>query len=321
MHLQLRPTAQSEGCIARHNISDAAGRRLVSKGRVITAADVAQLQLHAIELVHVVELDADDIDEHTAATLVAVRCSHSGVRIRPPHHGRVDVMADYAGMVRVTDARLADWHAIDGVTIATVAGWSAVTAGQRIATIKILPFALPRQCLQTTPAPAIAVYPFVRRRVAVIMIGNDAVCTRLQRTHIPPLQARLLPVAAMIVATLQCAPDSRAVAVALCQATACADLVVTVAETSIMDRDDVMPQGLLLAGGDITCYGAPVEPGNLLLLGQLAGIPVIGAPGCIRGHSRNVVDELLPRIVADFLPTAHDVYALANGGLLASVKD
>jgi molybdenum cofactor cytidylyltransferase len=82
-----------------------------------------------------------------------------------------------------------------------------------------------------------------------------------------------------------------------------------------------MPQGLLHAGGAITCYGAPVEPGNLLLLGQLAGIPVIGAPGCIRGHSRNVVDELLPRIVADFLPTASDVYALANGGLLASVKD
>ena len=82
-----------------------------------------------------------------------------------------------------------------------------------------------------------------------------------------------------------------------------------------------MPQGLLLAGGDITCYGAPVEPGNLLLLGQLAGVPVIGAPGCIRGHSRNVVDELLPRIVADFLPTAHDVYALANGGLLSSAKE
>ena len=321
MRLQLRPTAQSEGCIARHNISDAMGHRLVSKGRVITATDVAQLQMHAIDYVHVMELDGDDIDEHRAATLVAVRGSHSGVRIRPPHHGRVDVLADYAGMVRVTDARLADWHAIDGVTIATVAGWSAVTAGQRIATIKILPFALPRHHLQTTPAPAIAVHPFVRRRVAIIIIGNDAVCTRLQRTHIPPLQARLVPVTATVVATLQCAPDSRAVAVALCQATECADLVITVAETSIMDRDDVMPQGLLLAGGDITCYGAPVEPGNLLLLGQLAGVPVIGAPGCIRGHSRNVVDELLPRIVADFLPTAHDVYALANGGLLSSAKE
>lgn len=321
MRLQLRPTAQCEGCIARHNISDATGHRLVSKGRVINATDVMHLQAHAIDHVHVVALDDDDIDEHRAAAVVAVRCSHSGVQIRPPHHGRVDVMADYAGMVRVTDARLADWHAIDGVTIATVAGWSAVTAGQRIATIKILPFALPRQRLLATPAPAIAVHPFIRRRVAVIMIGNDAVCVRLQRTHIPPLQARLKPVAAAIVATIPSAADSRAVATALGQAIACADLVITVAETSIMDRDDVMPQGLLQAGGDITCYGAPVEPGNLLLLGQLAGIPVIGAPGCIRGHSRNVVDELLPRIVADFLPTASDVYALANGGLLASVKD
>jgi len=120
---------------------------------------------------------------------------------------------------------------------------------------------------------------------------------------------------------MQCDADSQAVAQALCQATACADIVITVAETSIMDRDDVMPQGLLLAGGIITCYGAPVEPGNLLLLGELASVPVIGAPGCVRGHARNVVDALLPRIVADFLPTARDVYALANGGLLSSAKE
>ena len=321
MRLHLRPTAQSEKCIARHNISDAAGHRLVSKGRVITAADVAQLQLHAIELVHVVELEADDIDEHTAATLVAVRCSNSGVRILPPHHGRVDVVADYAGMVLVRESQLTDWHAIDGVTIATVPGWSAVNAGQRIATIKILPFALPRQSFAVTPAPAIAVRPFVRRRVAIIMIGSAVICARLQRTHIPPLQARLVPVAATIVATMQCEADSQAVAQALRQATACADMVITVAETSIMDRDDVMPQGLLLAGGDITCYGAPVEPGNLLLLGELASVPVIGAPGCVRGHARNVVDALLPRIVADCLPTARDVYALANGGLLSATKE
>jgi molybdenum cofactor cytidylyltransferase len=153
------------------------------------------------------------------------------------------------------------------------------------------------------------------------MIGNDTICARLLRTHIPPLQARLGPVHAIMVATMQSDADSVAVAHALRHAITIADIVITVAETSIMDRDDVMPQGLLHAGGDITCYGAPVEPGNLLLLGQLAGVPVIGAPGCIRGHSRNVVDELLPRIVADFLPTAADVYALANGGLLASRKD
>jgi molybdenum cofactor cytidylyltransferase len=93
----------------------------------------------------------------------------------------------------VSDRRLNAWHAIDGVTIATVAGWSAVTAGQRIATIKILPFALPRQSFVATPAPVLAVRSFVRRRVAVVMIGNDAICARLQRTHIPPLQARLCP--------------------------------------------------------------------------------------------------------------------------------
>jgi molybdenum cofactor cytidylyltransferase len=77
-----------------------------------------------------------------------------------------------------------------------------------------------------------------------------------------------------------------------------------------------MPQALVATGGRITCYGAPVEPGNLLLLGMIGTTPVMGAPGCIRGSATNVVDLVLPRLVAGIDVDAHDVYALAHGGLL-----
>ena len=95
------------------------------------------------------------------------------------------------------------------------------------------------------------------------------------------------------------------------------DLIVTLTETSIMDASDVTPASVVAAGGEITCYGAPVEPGNLLLLARLGDAVILGAPGCIRSMARNVVDLVLPRLFARVPVTAHTVYALANGGLLS----
>jgi molybdopterin biosynthesis enzyme len=91
-------------------------------------------------------------------------------------------------------------------------------------------------------------------------------------------------------------------------------------ETSIMDRDDVTPQGIRLAGGRIEHYGAPVEPGNLLLLAYLGdgsgALPVLGAPGCVRSRDANIVDLLLPRLLAGEQVRRADIVALGHGGLL-----
>ena len=93
-------------------------------------------------------------------------------------------------------------------------------------------------------------------------------------------------------------------------------LIIIAGQTSIMDKDDVTPQGIRLAGGKIESFGAPVEPGNLLLLANLRGTPVMGAPGCARSRQTNVVDLVLPRLLAGELLAQRDIRALGNGGLL-----
>jgi len=86
--------------------------------------------------------------------------------------------------------------------------------------------------------------------------------------------------------------------------------------------DDVTPRGIVLAGGRVEHYGAPVEPGNLLLLAYLEGsrpntvLPVLGAPGCVRSRDANIVDLLLPRLMAGEALRRHDIVALGHGGLL-----
>ncbi|MCG3140124.1 MAG: hypothetical protein HDKAJFGB_01122 [Anaerolineae bacterium] len=83
-----------------------------------------------------------------------------------------------------------------------------------------------------------------------------------------------------------------------------------------MNTSDVTPSGITLAGGTIELYGAPVEPGNLLLLAYADDLPIIGAPGCVKSRDTNVVDLILPRVLAGERLRKQDIVALANGGLL-----
>jgi len=311
------PVTATVGLISRHNISDSNGHKIVTKGRVLTQTDIELLESNGIDRITVVRLSPDDIDEHTAATLVAQRCVGAYTVDKPPHHGRADIVSTIHGVLMVNTDALTQWHQIDGVTIATRRTYAVVHPGQRIATIKILPFAIAAQQVTVDGiSPLLVVRPFVRTRVGVVVIGAPATYARLARSHGASLARRLALVQAQVVTTVQVIAEIIAVRDAFAALVPIVDMIVTLSETSIMDRDDVMPQALIASGGRITCYGAPVEPGNLLLLGVLGSIPVMGAPGCIRGASTNVVDLILPRLVAGIDVEAHDVYALAHGGLL-----
>jgi len=71
----------------------------------------------------------------------------------------------------------------------------------------------------------------------------------------------------------------------------------------------------------VTCFGAPVDPGNLLLVGYLGPVPILGAPGCARSRKVNVVDWVLPRLLAGDRLTRADIVSLGVGGLLEDVPE
>jgi molybdenum cofactor cytidylyltransferase len=94
-------------------------------------------------------------------------------------------------------------------------------------------------------------------------------------------------------------------------------LILTGSATS--DRNDVGPAALIAAGGRLTRFGMPVDPGNLLFLGELAGRPVIGLPGCARSPKLNGADWVLERVACGLDPTTEDIAAMAVGGLLKEI--
>jgi molybdenum cofactor cytidylyltransferase len=63
----------------------------------------------------------------------------------------------------------------------------------------------------------------------------------------------------------------------------------------------------------------PVDPGNLLLVGSLGRVPVLGAPGCARSPKENGFDWVLARLMAGLSVTPADIMGLGVGGLLMEI--
>jgi molybdenum cofactor cytidylyltransferase len=80
---------------------------------------------------------------------------------------------------------------------------------------------------------------------------------------------------------------------------------------------DVIGRSMARAGCMLERFLAPVEPGNLLLLGYKDDIPVISAPGCFRSAKANVVDLMLPPLLARYRVSGWEIACLGHGGLLA----
>jgi molybdenum cofactor cytidylyltransferase len=63
----------------------------------------------------------------------------------------------------------------------------------------------------------------------------------------------------------------------------------------------------------------PVDPGNLLLLGRIGDVPVLGLPGCARSPKLNGFDWVLQRLVADLPVGRADIMGMGVGGLLMEI--
>ncbi len=316
------PLSLARGAILVHGVR--ADERLLRKGRVLSADDVAALERAGLKEITVARLDADDIGEDEAAARVASVSAGSGVRVGAPFTGRVNLYARDAGLARIDAAKIASLNAIDeSITLATLAPFARVVPGQMLATVKIIPFAAPRQAVEaaeTIGEPPIAVAPFGEKRVALISTALANTREQILDKNVRAIATRLTALGSTLIFEARVAHDEEAVASAIGAARASgADPVLVFGASAITDRRDVIPAAILRAGGTVRRFGMPVDPGNLLLLGEVNGTTVIGLPGCARSPKRNGFDFVLERVLAGVPVGAPDIAAMGVGGLLSEI--
>ncbi|MFP3855352.1 MAG: molybdopterin-binding protein, partial [Anaerolineales bacterium] len=332
MNFGPRPLDQAEGQILAHNIADEDGRRLLRKGHILSNEDLDRIRQLGWNEVYVAELAPGDLNEDEASWRLAQLLSGANLELQGPTTGRTNLLAKEHGLLRVKTNLLAAANRVAGVTIATLPPNRVVPAHQLVASVKIIPYGLPADSLEPLhPAAkqnnaAVMLDPLKPKSVHLILHGSSRVEDFLQRTFLPPIQQRVESLESELTTTQFVPFNQKDELDSLSRqlTSSCeegADLIIVAGETAIMDSDDLIPNAVRLAGGEVECVGAPVDPGNLLMLAYLGSTPVLGAPGCARSPKENVIDWVLPRLLVGERLNREDLIAMGPGGLLAEIKD
>jgi len=93
-------------------------------------------------------------------------------------------------------------------------------------------------------------------------------------------------------------------------------VILVASTTAPAGPDDVIGRAMTRIGSHVERFLAPVEPGNLFLLAYKDDIPIVSAPGCFRSVKPNVVDLLLPPMLARYRVSGWEIACLGHGGLL-----
>lgn len=317
------PVENAEGAVLAHSIQ-IAGRRL-RKAVVLTADDIAALKAAGVAEVVVAVLSPGDLGEDEAAARIAGAMSFRGIEVKPPATGRVNLHAREAGVFTVDAGMIDAINAVDpAITIATLAKFAPVEQGQMVATVKIIPFAVAGETVEAVAGlcaggEIFAVHPFSPKRVGIVQTVlpgiKDSVLVKTARIT----EARLARSQSRIVKELRTPHETGAVAAAIAELEPNCDLVTVFGASAVSDFDDVIPAAIRVAGGEVIRTGMPVDPGNLLVLGRIAGKPVFGAPGCARSPKENGFDWVLDRLIAGLDVTESDIAGLGVGGLLMEI--
>lgn len=330
MKFEAVPIEQAENHILGHNVADGSGRRVLRKGRRITAENIAQLKALGYETVYVARSEIDDVDENAAALRISQRVAGDSIRLSRAATGRVNMFAGSPGILEIDPARLMDINFLEGITLATLPRHSVVSEGKTVATLKIIPYALPDKVVIRAETLATEPLLFLKlllpKRVGLILSGSPAVRTRVTSSFLTALSARVSLLNSKIEQVEYVPLEDELGELQLTTTIQTMigrgmEMIILAGETAIMDRYDITPRAVERAGGEIACFGAPVDPGNLLMLAYSGPVPIIGAPGCVRSPKLNIIDLILPRLLVGDRLTEADIVALALGGLLEDVPE
>ncbi len=317
------PVAEAQGAVAAHTVR--AGDVIVKKGAVLSAETVARLQQAGLSDLVAVRLETGDIDENEAATRLAGALAGRGVVTEAAFTGRVNLFAAANGVLTLDRAAIDRLNQIDeAMTLATLPAMKAVVAGEMVATVKIIPYGLPAALVEQALTgleglKPLAVQPYKPLKLAVISTLLPGLKPSVVDKTLRVMAERLAPARASILADLRVPHQEEPLAQAIVAQAREADLVVVFGASAITDRRDVIPQALLTAGGRIEHLGMPVDPGNLLLIGEIDGKPLLGAPGCARSPKENGFDWVLQRLLAGIPVKQADIQAMGVGGLLMEI--
>lgn len=297
------------------------------KGHILDADDIARLEAAGVSEITVALFEDGDVDENTAARRLAEAATGPGVRAGTAGTGRVNLFAEQSGLALFDAAAIDRINAIDeGITISTLHPFDRVEDDHVVATVKIIPFAVPEAALSRAEEQArlehglVSVRGYRPRQVALIQTELPGLKDNVADKTELVIRQRVEALAAIFAEPRRTGHSVDALSAEISGAIgAGAELVLVVGASATVDRQDVIPAAIVAAGGAIDHFGMPVDPGNLTVLAHVGNVPVLALPGSARSPRPGGNDIILERLMADIPVTGVDIMAMGVGGLLKEI--
>jgi molybdenum cofactor cytidylyltransferase len=317
------PVDTAVGAILAHSLQTRSG--ILKKGRVLTEDDVARLGETGLREIVAARLEPGDVGEDVAAARVARAIAGTRARVAEAFTGRANLFAEVAGLATIDVDRINELNRIDeALTVATLAPLERVAAGEMLATVKVITFAVAEATVHRAAAIAegglISVAPFSRKLAGLVLTRLAATKPSVLVKRERVMAERLAGAGSELAETLVVAHEPDAVRAALgALRERGRDPILVFAASAIVDRGDVIPSAIEAAGGKVLYLGMPVDPGNLLLTARLGAADVIGVPSCAGSPKLNGFDWVLERRLAGLEVGAAEISAMGVGGLLKEI--
>jgi len=319
------PLDEARGAIMAH--SQRVGERMIRKGSLLDEDAVSALRETGREEVIVARLEPGDVPEDIAADRLAQPLVSPLLARSRAATGRVNLVAEVPGLLRVNTAMIDRLNTIDeSLTIGTLPDYAVVAPKDLVATVKIIPFSVPGNVLAVAEAlirqagSPLTLHPFHHLKVGLVVTELPGLKDSVTEKTIAATEQRITSLTGSLLPPIRApheeAPIGKALESLIAQG---ADLLLVVGASAVVDRRDVGPSGIVRAGGEILHFGMPVDPGNLICLGRIGTRPALVLPGCARSPKLNGIDFVLTRLFAGLPVGPTEMMKMGVGGLLKEI--
>ncbi|KJS87192.1 MAG: hypothetical protein JM58_05150 [Peptococcaceae bacterium BICA1-8] len=299
--------------------------RAFKKGHIISIQDIPELLKLGKEHIYIMKPCENQIHEDEAALRLAKAGGTKGIIFSEPKEGKVNLSAEYSGVLKINKDLLREINSVDSIMFATAHNNRPVIKGEKVAGTRIIPLVIdekPLKYIESICAKArlVKIRPYKSYKVGVVTTGNEVFYGRIQDAFGPVLRNKLEPYGSEVIGQI-IVPDSKeliqkAIKRLIEQG---AEIILSTGGMSV-DPDDITPTAIKELGTNIISYGAPVLPGAMFLMGYLGKIPIMGLPGCVMYAKTTVFDLILPRVLTGEKISKSDIVELGHGGLCLECK-
>lgn len=296
------------------------------KGHIITEEDIPKMLDMGKKNIYVWEMQEGILHEDEAGERMAKVAAGKEIVFSEPAEGKVSLLANCKGLLKVNYTALEKINVLDEAMIATLHTDIIVEKGTVVAGTRIIPLFIDKLKIEQVEkickdeGPIIWVEPLKNMKVGIITTGSEVYTGRITDKFGPVIRNKIEEVGSEVIKQILVSDDVTMIVDAVNELLELGVEMIIVTGGMSVDPDDVTPAGIRESGAEIISYGAPVLPGAMFLIAYKNDIPILGLPGCVMYNKTTVFDLILPRIIAGERIKRSDITKLGHGGLCLNCK-